>query len=135
MNTAPSPFGPDYIKQTVDLLTTGITQATAHDYRIGWDILLSFLAHHWLGTLGVLLAILAYAVLRYLITGRWRVLGSVLYNYVYFFIMFLIGLIGGPELYANDYFPIIATIVYVVSFTVVGFILLTTGVRSPYGRR
>lgn len=135
MNATSSPLGPDFVKQMVELLTTGVAQATAHAYRIFWEILLSFLAQHWLGTLLVLIAVLVYAILLYLATGRWRVLGSVLYNYLYFFIMFLIGLIGGPELYANDYFPIIATVVYIVSFSIVGFILLTTGVRRPYARR
>jgi hypothetical protein len=132
MNSTTLPLGADYIKQTIDLLTTGIAQATAHDYRIFWDILISLLAQHWLGTLTVLVVIILYAVARYLMTGRWATLGSVLYNYFYFSILFLIGLIWGPEVYANDYFPIIATIVYGISFAIVGFILLTTGVRKPY---
>lgn len=135
MNATTSPLGPDFIKEALETLMNGVAEATAHTYRVFWEMLLSFLAQHWLGTLAVLLAILGCAILRYLITGSWRVLGSVLYNYVYFFFMFLIGLMGGPELYANDYFPIVATIVYIISFSIVGFILLTTGVRSPHRRR
>ncbi|MDB5190003.1 MAG: hypothetical protein JWN49_329 [Parcubacteria group bacterium] len=135
MNATTSPLGPDFIKQVVDLLTIGIAQATAHAYRMMWDILLSFLAQHWLGTLITLICILLLAILEYIITHRWAALGSVLYNYFYFGLMFIIGLIGGPELYANDYFPIIATIVYLISFSIVGFILVTSGIRRPYGRR
>lgn len=136
MNAATSsPLGPDFIKQIVELLTTGIAVATAHTYWMFWEILLSFLAQHLLGALIALVAILGYAALLFIITGRWRVLGSVLYNYFYFGILFVIGLIGGPELYANDYFPIIATIVYIISFSVVGLILLTTGIRTSRRRR
>lgn len=134
MNSTSSPLGPDFAKESLEILMNGIAEATIHTYRVFWEMLLSFLAQHWLGTLATLIAILAYAVVRYLITGRWRVLGSVLYNYLYFGILFTLGLIGGPELYANDYFPIIATIVYIISFSIVGFILLTTGIRT-LGRR
>ena len=135
MNSISTPLDPDFVKESLETLMNGVAEATIHTYRVFWEILLSFLAQHWLATLGAMIAILIYAIARFLITGRWRVLGSVLYNYFYFGILFVIGLIGGPELYANDYFPIIATIVYIVSFSIVGFILLTTGVRTHYRRR
>jgi hypothetical protein len=85
-----SPLGPDFIKQTIDLLTSGIAQATAHWYRVFWDIFIAFLFQHWFATFIVLVAVFLYALARYLITGRWAVLGSVLYNYFYFGILFLI---------------------------------------------
>ena len=135
MQGTSSPLGPDYINQILALLTAGVAQATAHAYRMMWEILLSFLAQHWLGTLVTLVCILLLAILEYLVTRRWATLGSVLYNYFYFGIMFLIGLIDGPELYANDYFPIVATLVYIVSFSIVGFILISLGIQRPYGRR
>ena len=87
MSATSSPLGPDFIKEALETLMNGVAETTAHTYRIFWEMLLSFLAQHWLGTLAILLAILGSAILRHLITGSWRVLGSVLYNYVYFFIM------------------------------------------------
>lgn len=46
MNATSSPLGPDFVKQMVDLLITGVAEATLHSYRMFWEILLSFLAQH-----------------------------------------------------------------------------------------
>jgi hypothetical protein len=132
MTSTTSPLAPDFVKESIEILTTGIAEATAHTYRMFWEILLSFLAQHLLATFAVLVFVLLAAIVEYLIIRRWAALGSVLYNYFYFGILFLIGAIFGPEVYANDYFPLVATIVYLISFSIVGFILVTTGVKRRY---
>lgn len=121
-----------YTKQIVDTMLNSFAEGTLWAYRMLWDALLTFLAENWLITLLFLFFVLVAAIVRYLTTGRWKTLGSVLYTYFYFGIMFLIGLIGGPDVYASDYFPIVGLVVYIISFSIVGFILISTGIRRPY---
>jgi len=56
-------------------------------------------------------------------------LGSVLYNYFYFGILFVITLIFGPDVFANDWFKIVLFIIYVVCFISVGKLLKKAGIR------
>ena len=108
-------------------------KATADAYRMIWDAGMAYLAAHWLLVIGVLIGILILAILRYLITGRWAVLGSVLYHYLYFGILFLVGLIKGPEVFVSDYFEAAcAIILYPLCYLAVRKILEVTGIRTRY---
>jgi len=80
----------------------------------------------------MLVLVLVAATVRAVTTGRWGWLGSVLYNYLYFGTLFVIGLIWGPEIFANDYFEIALVILYIVCFSLVGVILTKTGLRRPF---
>ncbi len=90
---------------------------------------MTHLAQHWIAILVGLLAIFVVALVRAFVTGRWAMLGSVVYNYLYFGTLFLIGSIWGPELFANDYFKIVLVILYVVCFILTGKFLSKIGVR------
>lgn len=103
--------------------------ATAKAFRMIWDIGIAYLAQHWIAALIGLLAIFIVALIRAFVTGRWAMLGSVVYNYLYFGTLFLIGSIWGPELFANDYFKIVLVILYVVCFILTGKFLSKIGVR------
>ena len=132
MNEATTSPVHEYAKQIVDAMLNSFTEGTLWAYRMLWDALLTFLAQNWFITLLFLTIVLVAAIVRYFMTGRWKTLGSVLYTYFYFGIMFIIGLIGGPDVYASEYFPVVGLVVYIISFSIVGFILMTTGIRRPY---
>lgn len=115
-----TPFGPDFPKQMVTMIMDTIDKVTKEVYHALWNILIAQIKEHWGFFLIILFLVLFFAFLRYMITGRWAMLGSVIYNYLYFGILFIIGLIFGPEVFANDYFKIVLAILYVVCFTFVG---------------
>lgn len=115
-----TPLGPDFPKQMVTMLMDTIDKATKDAYHQLWNILISQIKEHWGFFLIILFIVLLFAFIRYLITGRWAMLGSVIYNYLYFGILFIIGLIFGPEVFANDYFKIVLAILYLFCFAMVG---------------
>ena len=113
-------LGTDFPRQVVELLLNAIDEGTKQTARMLWSILISFLLEHWIAVLVVLFAIFIFALVRAFATGRWAMLGSITYNYLYFGILFIIGLIFGPELFANDYFKIVLVILYVTCFILTG---------------
>ena len=107
MNSTTTPFGPDFVKGLIGLFSNAFAEGQREAAQILWSILLSFLVQDWLIVILVLLVILFIAWLEAYITRRWKFLGSVLYNYLYFGILFLIGLIFGPNIFASDYFDLL----------------------------
>lgn len=122
MISTSTPLGPEFVKELIPWLIQQFGIAAAKTFRMFWDIGMTFLSQHWIVILVVLFAVLVYAVFRALM-GHWWVLGSVIYNYLYFGILFIVGRIWGPEVFANDYFKFFLLILYVVCFTLVGKIL------------
>jgi len=131
MISTSTPLGIDFPKQIVSLLLNTINESTKQMFRVMWNIFMSLLVEHWKAVIIVLFTVLIYAIIRALL-GHWWVLGNVLYNYFYFGILFIIGLIWGPEVFANDYFKLVLVIVYIVCFTLVGIILNKTGLRRKF---
>jgi hypothetical protein len=121
--------GPDFPKQLVGMLMNAVDEGTKQAYRMIWAAIEQFLFEHWILVTIVLFLVLLFAFLKYLATGRWAMLGSVLYSYVYWGIVFVITLIFGSDIFANDWFKVVLFIVYVVSFTLVGHFLRKTGIR------
>lgn len=130
--TTTPPFGPDFVKALIPQMIDAFAKATAQAYRMFWDIFMTFLAQNWFWVIALLVMILVFTFLEYLMTGRWANLGSVLYSYTYYGILFLIGLIFGPETFANDWIDLILFIVYVVSFIWVRIVLNRTGIRRHW---
>ena len=122
-------FGPDFVKELIPWMFARIGEETAKAFRMFWDIGMTYLAQHWVVVLVGLFVILIIALIRAFVTGRWAMLGSVVYNYLYFGTLFLIGTIWGPELFANDYFKIVLVILYVVCFILTGKFLSQIGIR------
>lgn len=92
-------------------------------YQIYWDVLISFLLENWDIVIIILFTILMIAGIK-AIGGRWGMLGSVLYNYLYFGILFIIGLIWGPTIFVSNFITIFCTIIlYPVCYFFVGVIL------------
>jgi hypothetical protein len=128
MSTTTPQFGPDFVKELVPWMLERIGEETAKAFRMFWDIGMTYLLEHWVAVISFLFAVLVYAIIRALM-GHWWILGSVLYNYFYFGTLFLIGLIFGPEIFANDYFKIVLFLVYITCYILVGKILKKTGLR------
>jgi hypothetical protein len=124
-----SPLGADFPQQLVQLFLNAIDEGTKQAYRIIWNAVEQFLVEHWGFVIIALISIFLLAVLNYFATGRWAMLGSVLYNYFYFGILFIITLIFGPDVFASDWFKIVLFIIYVVCFVAVGKLLKKVGIR------
>lgn len=129
ISTTTPMFGPDYAKELIPWLIQQFGIATAKAFRMIWDIGMGYLAQHWVAVLVGLFVIFVIAFIRAFLTGRWAMLGSVVYNYLYFGALFLIGTIWGPEVFANDYFKIVLVILYVICFILTGQFLSKIGVR------
>ena len=124
-----TPLGPDFPKQMVHLFLDAIEKGTLMAYRMLWDALLAFLSAHVIAVMVVLFLALIFTFLKAMI-GRWGSFGSLLYNIFYFGTLFIIGLIWGPEVFANDIFnAACAVILYPICYLVVGMILDKMGVR------
>ena len=129
MSTTTPIFGPDFVKDIIPWMFQVVADATKQAYRMMWNWGMSALKEHMIAIILILFGLLVFSYLRALITRRWGLFGSVLYNYLYFGTLFIIGLIFGPETFANDYFEIFLAILYVVCFILVGKILIETGVK------
>lgn len=127
--TTTPPFGPDFVKELIPWMIQQFGIATAKAFRIIWDVGMTILAQHWISILVFLVSVLIIALVRAFTTGRWAMLGSVVYNYLYFGVLFIVGIIFGPETFANDYFKIFLVILYVVCFIITGYFLRKIGVR------
>lgn len=129
MTGTSTPFGPDFYKSLVDMMMQASAEGTKIAVEMIWNALIYFLIHDWVLVLALITFFLAIAIFEFLLTGRWAMLGSVLYNYIYYGFLFLLGSIFGPDIFANDWIDLILFIVYAISFTLVGVILNKTGVR------
>jgi hypothetical protein len=124
-----TPLGPDFPKQMVDLFFKAVEDGTLKAYRMLWDALLTFLSAHVIAVMLVMFIALIFTFLKAMM-GRWGSLGSLLYNIFYFGILFIIGLIWGPEVFANDVFnAACAVILYPLCYIAVGMILDRMDVR------
>lgn len=123
-------FKADLYKDLLTPLRDSIEEGTKHAYRMLWDVFIDLLISHWLLVLSFLGVILLAAFVRYVVTGRWAVLGSVLYSYFFWGTMFLIGFSFGPEVYANDYFPIVSLVLWPISYLAAGSILWRIGITG-----
>lgn len=129
VSTSTPQFGPDFVKEIIPWMFTRIAEETAKTFRMFWDIEMVYLSEHWGTILVWLFVIFVFALVWAFATGRWGMLGSVVYNYLYFGILFLVGLIWWPEVFANDYFKIFLAILYGVCFWATGRFLKKIGVR------
>lgn len=128
-STTTPPFGPEFIKTLIPQMFQAFDDATVRGYRMIWDIFIAFLVQNYFWVIVSLIMILWFAFLEYLLTGRWANLGSVLYSYTYYGILFLIGLFFGPDIFANVWIGLILFIVYLTSFFWVRGILNSVGIR------
>jgi len=129
MSTSSPQFGLDFVKELIPWMYAQIGIATEKTFRTFWNIGMAYLAEHWVAVAVGLVFIFLIALVRAFVTGRWAMLGSITYNYLYFGTLFIVGLIFGPEIFANDFFKIFLVILYVVCFALTGKFLAKIGVR------
>lgn len=118
----------DFIKEMPSWLLNTIQEALLKDIKIFWNWGISYLSDHLWLVIAILLIVLVYAVFRALM-GHWWVLGSVLYTYLYWGSVLIIGLVFGPEIFTTTYIDIGLFILYILCFIAVGKILNKTGLR------
>lgn len=115
------------------LLNTIFVEAPKEAARFLWyQILMPILHEHWLG-IGIFIFLIFLVVTIKAMMGRWGALGSFLYNLLYFSILFIIGLIWGPEVFVSDWINFFTTLVlYPVCYWIVGCILDKTGLKTRW---
>lgn len=91
-------------------------------YQALWDGLMKFLSSNWLSVFLLFLFLFIFSLAR-AINGRWGMFGSMLYNYLYWGILFILGLIFGPKIFANLFIDIALFILYLICYALVGRIL------------
>ncbi len=84
---------------------------------------------HWIAIVITLVILFAISILLALI-GRWGMFGSLLYNFLYFGTLLLVGLIFGPDIFANNCFDLFTFMLYVTCFILVRITLNKTGFRK-----
>lgn len=110
----------------IDKMVMAVGETEKEAYLIIWDNLLSFLSENWFPVILVLTTLLVISFVRALF-GRWGMFGSVLYHYLYFGTLFIIGLIFGPGIFANLFIGIVLVVLYVVCYLLVGNVLRSFG--------
>jgi hypothetical protein len=132
MDATSSLFSMDFVSQIPNILLKGVEDQLKDIVQGFWSSLLSFLAAHWLILLIIFFILFSIALIK-AAAGRWGTLGSLLYNSLYFLILFLMGVIWGPQIFVNDIFDAIRTIlIYPLCYLIVGIILDKTGFRKKY---
>ena len=129
MNSTSTATGTEFTKKMLDAFFNAIDEGTKQAYHMLWNALISFLVDHWISVLVLLAVILIIAIIK-AVLGRWGMLGSVLYNYLYFGILFVIGLIWGSDVFASNWLTIAGTVIlYPACYLTVRVILDKTGLR------
>lgn len=117
---ATSTFSADSV---VPLLLESLEQGTKDAANMLWNLLLVYLGEHWL-VIGLILFVVFMVVTIKAMFGRWGALGSFLYNLLYLGILFVIGLIWGPEVFVSNWFGFFtAIILYPICYLLVGWLL------------
>lgn len=106
----------------VQYLFKVINDAQVQAYQALWDGLILFLSSNWLLVAGLLLFLLIVSFIK-AINGRWGMFGSVAYNYLYWGILFISGLVFGPKIFANTFIDILYFILYLLCYWLVGKLL------------
>lgn len=121
-------FTKDFINQILKMYDVALKNA----YHWAWDIFMSTIKEHWLLILSILLGLLIISIFIALM-GRWGFFGSLMYNYLYFGILFILGLIKGPEVFLNEYFEFFCLLLlYQFCYWLVGLILDKLGLKERF---
>ncbi len=132
MNSSSTEFLQEITKGLPAFFLDAIDKGVKMVYHWFWEFLLYFLKENWLIVTIILVLVLVVAILRSLV-GYWGMLGSVLYNYLYFGILFIVGLIKGPEVFVSEYFELfLMVILYPLCYLAVRFILDSFNLRRHY---
>lgn len=116
-------IGPNFAKELVTGMLSMYDKVLRGAYHWLWDLFMSIIKEHWVLILIVLSIFLIISIFIAL-DGSWGFFGSLMYNYLYFGILFVIGLVKGPEVFLSEYFEFFCLLLlYPVCYRIVGMIL------------
>lgn len=124
--TDPILMSQDFFRSMPGLIAEGMKIGV----RMLWyDGLMPIVTKNWLLIMSIILCVFIATTIKAML-GRWGSLGSFLYNFFYFGILFIIGLIWGPEIFVNDIFKTAtAVILYPVCYWLSGYVMDKMGVH------
>lgn len=100
-----------------------INEGMAWAAHIIWDSFTAWVLEYWIYIL-IAYLLLLFVSLLLLSGGKWGMFGSLSYHTLYFGILFIVGLIKGPEVFISDYFEVFCAIVlYPLCYFLTGLIL------------
>jgi len=114
-----STLGPDFINQILLLFPRAFETV----YISIFSKVKIFVFEHILFIIISFFAVVLFAFLEYLFTGRWALLGSVFYNSLKYVILFFTALIFGAGIFASDWFEIALAILGGFCYLIVRLIL------------
>lgn len=113
------------IESAIKALENGIIGGV----NLAWIWFLEILKRNWVFIFTIFSIILFIATIKAMI-GRWGTLGSILYNMFYFGTLFILGLVFGPQIFLDDIFKMICTVIlYPICYWLVGLILNKINLR------
>lgn len=121
MNSTYTPL--DFPKGIALRFLNTMEEATKDAYRQIWNMAQEVISNHFWTIVMILGVIFLLALLNFIITRRWGWLGSVIYNYLYFGLLYIYTLIFGPDIFANDWIKVILFLVYIICYTITGILL------------
>ncbi len=132
MNSSTSVFQSILPENFIWMFIKGINESQLIWARLFWSSFLIFLKQN-LSTIIIILSVLLVVSIIMAIIGQWWLLGKVLYNYIYFGILLVVGLIWGSDVFLSDFFHEICTLIlYPICYFIVGLILNSTGLHKKY---
>ena len=123
-NTA-STLGPDFINQILLLFPKAIAGAFVWIFSIIKELVFE----HILYIIIFFFAVVIFAFLEYILTGRWALLGSVFYKSLKYVILFFTALIFGAGIFASDWFDIALAVLGSFCYLIVRLILKKLNIR------
>jgi hypothetical protein len=114
----------------IDEITQLILNLPLNSISFAWSIINPILIENWLKLTVAIIILINIAMLKFLITGKWGTLGSLLYNFFFFGIMYLIINNFGPEIILEDYFKIISFLTYITGFFLTRLVLRSVRVEN-----
>lgn len=116
-----TPLSPEHVSDSLARIFTAFEEARGPVYIRVWnEVLIPILQANWLLLSITLIGLLISAYLIKVFTGRWALLGSVTYNYLYFGTLFAIGSVFGPQIFATLFIDVFLLILYFACYRVVG---------------
>lgn len=123
-------MNPSSVNEMIRAMPGAIDDSIKVWVRLFWDHAISALKEHWLLIVAILIVLFIFAFIKAK-QGWWGALGSYLYNFLYFGILLVVGLMFGPEVFVANWFAIVCTIIlYPICYKIVGIILDKTGVKK-----
>jgi len=104
--------------------------ALANAYQILWDAFMKMAFEHWAISLFLVIFFPVASYFWFVTTGKWGWFGRVTYRYLKWGSLFVIGLVFGPKIFANDYFAIVLAVLWIVCYSATGDILKSMRARG-----